>query len=364
VSWLARALWVRLPLAVAPISRTLVAFLSDGCYLTRWPPVAAIAPLVAVLYGVALSQTRQPDQVTYTYSLIGMVPVVAIAAFSAALGLYLTLAYAVCDLLLFEHVSQSATLRPAQLVSYLLLALLTVVTPLAARVIRRRTLPDPARLGPAGGTLDTLLAAVIVGGLVFLWTESSAVLIRPIFVWTEAGTPTDQAIHPLQQLGWALALVAAGAAAARAELEPRQGSEAAIEIARALRRQPLRQLPPLVAAVIDGAVLTLLLGGLLDSWLEVPFVFAILSAASAARRLGPAVLPAWPGLLSRVPMIFRVALGIVVAGFVGQAIISTQFALTSSLWPVAAAAVAGMLVMTALVPDLSVGRARLRGGRP
>jgi hypothetical protein len=358
VAWL---IWVRLPLAAARVSRTLTAILSDGCYLTRWPPVAVAAPLVAVLYGVALSQTRSPEQVTYTYALLELAIVVVIAGLSAALGLWLTLGYAVCDFLLFEHPSQFVTLRPALLVTYLLLALLTVMTPLSARLVRRRTLPGPDRLGPLGRPLNVLAAAVIMGGLVFLWTESAAVLIRPIFVWTEAGAPTDDAIHPLQQFGWILALAAAATAAVRAQLEPPRGSEAAREIARTLAERPVRRLPPPVAALVDGGVLTFLLGGLLDSWLEVPFAFAALVGISMLRRVVPGLVPLWPRLLSRVPMVIRLVLGLVATGFVGRAIIESQFGLTQSLWPVAASAVAGMLVMTALVPDMGLVRAQLRG---
>jgi hypothetical protein len=286
-----------------------------------------------------------------------------IAGFSAALGLYLVLGYAFCDFFLFEHSSQLATLRPALVVSYLLLAVLTVLTPLSARLVRRRTLPDPDRLGAVGRPLHILVAAIVMGGLVFLWTESSAVLIRPIFVWTEAGAPTDDAIHPLQQFGWILALVAAAVAALRAELEPRRGSEAAREIARALAKRPVRRLPPLVSAVIDGALLTFLLGGLLDSWLEVPVVLAALVGISVLRRVVAPMFPLWPRLLSRVPMVLRLALGIVATAFVGRTIITAQFGFTQSLWPVAAAAIAGILVMTALVPDMSLGRSQPRSGR-
>jgi hypothetical protein len=349
----ARAVWVRLPIAAGSISRTLAVVLSDGAYLTRWPLAALLGPPIAVLYGIALSQTRSPDQLTYTYAFLPFFVVVVIAGFSAALGLYLTIAYALCDFFLFDHTSQLVTLRPALLVSYLLLALLAVLTPLSARLVRRRSLPDPARLGALGRPLDLLLAAVTFGGLVFLWTESSAVLIRPVFVWTELGSPTDQAIHPLQQFGWILALVAAAVGAARAELETRAGPAVAVEIGRGLRARPSWRPPALVSAGVDGLVLTFLLGGLLDSWLEVPLVFGAVAAISFARRVGPAAVPAWPRLLSPIPMILRLALGIVLTALAGQAIVTSQFDTTSSLWPVAAATVVGVLVMAALLPDLA-----------
>lgn len=362
--WLAQLLWVRLPLAIAPVRRTLTAILSDGCYLVRWPALALVGPPVAVLYGVALSQLRAPGQLTYTYSILELVPVVVIAGFSASLGLLLTLAYAICDLALFDHQSQLLTLRPAELVTYLLLAALTVVIPLSGTVIRRRSLPGPTRLGVVGRGLHGLLAAVVAGGLAFLWTESAAVLIRPIFVWTEAGTPEIDAIQPLQQLGWILAVTAAAVAAFRAGLDPPRGSEAAAEIARALRRRPARRLPAPVAAVIDGLLMTLLLGGLLDSWWEVPVALAVLVLAALVRRTVPSLVPIWPRLLSRIPLVLRLALGLLATGVVGQAVLSVQYGLTESLWPVAASVIAGMVVMTVLVPDMAVSRAQLRGRRP
>jgi hypothetical protein len=361
MTWLAWTVWVRLPIAAGSISRSLAAILADGCYLTRWPATAVAAPFVAVAAGAVISLARPLGEVTYTYEFPGLVVFAAIAGLSAALGLYVALAYAVCDFFLYVHISSLVGMRPALLSSYLLLAVLTVLTPLSARLIRRRTLPDPRRLGAAGTVLDGLLAAVVLGGLVFLWTQSAAALIRPIFVWTELGIPADSAIHPLQQFGWVLGLVAGVAAAVRTGLERGAGPEAPIAIVGGLRQRAVRRLPAPVAAVIEGAVLTFLLGGLLDSWPETAGVLAALVAISLVRRLLPAVVPLWPRLLSRIPMLLRVALGIVAAALAGRAIISSDvFISTTSLWPVAASAVVGMLVMAILLPDMVASTARPR----
>src|SRR5262249_17528123 len=123
------------------------------------------------------------------------------------------------------------------------------------------------------------------------------------------------------------------------------------------------RLPPVVAAVVEGAFLTFLIGGLLDSWAEVPLVLAALVGIALLRRVVAPRLLVWPRLLSRVPMVLRLALGVAATAFVGQAIIAAQVDLTQSLWPVAAAAVVGMLVMALLLPDAGIAPARLRGGR-
>jgi hypothetical protein len=351
--------WVRTPVAVARLSRTLAAILADGSYLTRWPAVAGLAPPLAVLWGVLLSQTRSAGEETYTYSVLGLTVAVAIAGFGAALGAYLVVAYAVCDFFFFQHQLLSITLRPAQLLSYVVLALVAVLAPVSAKIIRRRTLARPERLRRAGPIVDAVLAAMISGGLVFLWTEAAAVLIRPIYVWTEAGAPTDEAIHPLQQFGWVVALAAAGVAAARVRLEA-EGGSVPVAVVSALRRSvPRGRQPAALAALAEGAVLTLLMAGFLDSWLEVPAFLLALTGVALLRRLGSTWLPIWPRLLARVPMFVRLVASIVAATFVGQSIVATQFFQTTSLWPVALAALIAIAIMTVLVPDIGTAREQL-----
>jgi hypothetical protein len=84
------------------------------------------------------------------------------------------------------------------------------------------------------------------------------------------------------------------------------------------------------------------------------------AAISLVRRIGPAAVPAWPTLLAPIPMILRLVVGIVLTALAGQAIVASQFGATSSLWPVAAAAVVGLLVMAVLLPDLSAPRSQRR----
>jgi hypothetical protein len=363
VKLLASLWWVRLPVAVATVSRTLAAILADGGYLARWPAVAALAPPLAALWGVLLSQTRTASQETYTYSVLGLTVAVAIAGFGAGLGAYLVVAYAVCDFFVFQHQLSQTTLRLAQLLSYLVLALVMVLAPVSARIIRRRTLANPSRLKQAGPAVDGVLAAMISGGLVFLWTEAAAVLIRPVFVWTEAGVPTDEAIHPLQQLGWILALAAAGVAAVRVRLEA-EGSSMSAAVVEALRRPGSGgRLPPPIASLLEGALLTLLMAGFFDSWLQVPAAFAALTAVALARRLGSNWLPIWPRLLARIPMLIRLVASIAAAIFVGQSIVATQFSQTTSLWPVALAALSAIAIMTILVPDIGTPRTQPGGTR-
>jgi hypothetical protein len=347
---IARVLWLRIPAALSRGSTTLAVIVSDGSYMVRWPLLALLSPLVAVAYGVALSQTRLPNQLTYTYSVLGLVPMVVIGGFSAALGLEAVLGYAVFDFFLFPQHPLSVTLRLALLVSYVVLAVLSVLTPLSARLIRDRTRMDLSGFRLTNATVDAALAGAIAGLLTYLWTEASAVLIRPVFVWTAGGVPTDEAIHPLQQFGWILAVVAAGVGVARSELERTFSVDPGL--AASLRRSLTRSGRPVVAAVSEGAFLTLLLGGLIDSWLQLPLVLLSLLCLAYFRRTAPARLPLWPRLLGRIPLLVRLLVGIVAAALIGRAIVTSQFRATQSLWPVTASAVAGMVVIAALLPDL------------
>jgi hypothetical protein len=87
-------------------------------------------------------------------------------------------------------------------VSWWLLWLLAVGIPLMARSIPGATL---ASRQPRDVFMRTLLAyaagGVVCGILIWMWTAALPFLVRPVFAWTVLGSPTDQAVQPIQASG-------------------------------------------------------------------------------------------------------------------------------------------------------------------
>src|SRR5438067_412473 len=99
--------WVAVPGRLRRYSVYLSETWADGIYLTAWPMVAAMAPLVLLLFGLLEGASHWsllisfPGEVpiTFTQLLLLMVLTAAVSALSANLGLALVLGYALGDFL-------------------------------------------------------------------------------------------------------------------------------------------------------------------------------------------------------------------------------------------------------------------------
>jgi len=79
------------------------------------------------------------------------------------------------------------------LISYALLAILAVALPRASRTLVA-DLSQVERLpAPLAFAVAAVLTAVAAALLVSLWTQTAAVLVRPVFTWT-GDEPTVQAV--------------------------------------------------------------------------------------------------------------------------------------------------------------------------
>src|SRR5690606_473239 len=102
-------------------------------------------------------------------------------------------------------------------------------------------------------------------------------LIRPVFTWP-GYSPSVQAIAPLQERGPLLALALAAAAAGRVLLERRllvgPAARFSTVLGAGLATQSRHVLPGRVRAVVAGVGITVLLSGVIGSWLEAVLVLA------------------------------------------------------------------------------------------
>src|SRR6266849_5908875 len=137
--------WVAIPKVLRRYSVLLSETWSDGIYLTIWPLVSILAPLLVVLIGLAegithwnllINDSISSGQLAtaFTELLPLMILAALVGAISANLGLMMVLGYGLGDLLIFGSVSANLSqlglptdplqafiyLRVPQLVSYAL----------------------------------------------------------------------------------------------------------------------------------------------------------------------------------------------------------------------------------------------------
>jgi len=187
-------------------------------------------------------------------------------------------------------------------------------------------------------SISTLLRAgalmIIQGALVYLWTLSVPLLIRIFWAWSD-GQPPLSAAYYLQVLGgWVVAAAVAGVAVrewlaylARRNALVVQRLELQASTLRAADTHPAfsRQLPPFVHDILTAGILTLLISGFVASLLEGVIIFLFLSFILITRVT---LLPSlgfwkrWIGIITRLPLVARLALGVVVSYLVSKQIIS------------------------------------------
>lgn len=166
------------------------------------------------------------------------------------------------------------------------------------------------------------MAAVFSWVLVYLWTDTASVLLRPIFTWQGATIPPE-AILGLQEHSILLATLAAVASAGRIGLQAltayypaysRHLDSAQEQLASASPVIPLADRAPLPLRVTAKAAgITLILAGLYSFWLEgVALGVLILSVIAARQGLIAVPLCRWPDLIERVPRLLRLGVGLLV----------------------------------------------------
>ena len=390
--------WIAIPGRLRRYSVYLSETWADGIYLTAWPMVAALAPLLLLLFGLLEGASHWrllindaiplPGEVpiAFTQLLPFMVLTAAVSALSANLGLALVLGYALGDFLIAgfrltypgfgsltpDPLQSFIYLHLAQLISYPMLLLLVVTPTLSGKYL----VPRLDWLTRGQKSISTLLRAgalmIIQGALVYLWTLSVPLLIRIFWAWSD-GQPPLSAAYYLQVLGgWVVAAAVAGVAVrewlaylARRNALVVQRLVLQASTLRAADTHPAfsRQLPPFVHAILTAGILTLLISGFVASLLEGVIIFLFLSFILITRVT---LLPSlgfwkrWIGIITRLPLVARLAIGVVVSYLVSKQIISyyqtqpiANIPTSESFLPVVISVGISLLIMTALIPPES-----------
>ncbi len=348
--------------------------MADGAWTALVRGVAAYAPVIAFVLGlISRLIFRDLDEV-YTESLAFLLLLVAGATLSGTVGVGLLAGYIVQDLLLGNRVGTFGVPNPAgvlagKAISYVLLAMPAVVLPLLARqlasAVQFRTVDDPRVRVGAKAALD----AVIFGVLIYLWSQSMLVLIRPLFslVGTEPGVST---VSPVQEQAVWLVLVAMVAAAARELVvqlylpkSPRAGVVANLERWRwtGEKKGVIDRVPEVVRVAVATTVLTMVLAGTFEGWLDTLVVALLIGAIGAWRANLIRQIPVperWALAIRKVHPLLRLLGATFIAYLLSTIVVAGLWNTWSGLRLLMIGALLTLIVFNAIFPPLPVMQAQ------
>ncbi len=331
--------WVALPLRLTRSSPGLGLALADGAYLRGNPVTGIGAPVISFALGALFALLRDPQQTPlYSASLLAVLIGVALSSLGSALGVWMTLGWALVDLPRGDYGNShnyaregiGSVLDPllgrlGGVSAALVLALLLVAPPLAASVTRvatARALGSAGRRSPGGPAADRAVApsgsggpvAIVAGALtaalmVYSWAQVSPVLLRPVFIWPD-GSPPTLAIEPVQNWGWLLAGVALAVTAIRGWIEPGWRARLPRRVVAAPSIPARSTVGRTLRAAAVGVGFTLVFAGAYSSWFVGVVALVVFVAAHVVRRV---ILAggAWERATGRIPALVR---GLVVLG--------------------------------------------------
>jgi hypothetical protein len=269
---------------------------------------------------------------TYTSSIPVLALLLALAVFGSGLGLWTWIGFVVGDTVrpqpdvFLTGLDAFVQVRIPLMITYALLAILLVLSPLTSQAMRRQLFPwaghlhrERPRLDLLTGAAEALLQGLLQGGLAWVWLQSIPLLIRPLYTWA-GGPPPVGAIQPLQDAGQPLLVVAAVGGVARIAVVRLAARRQAVTrrlaaLQSTLNRSPAQSLglPLWLVLPLQAALLTLLLAGVMEDWASAFAVFVGLLAARALRILigtygGPVA-----AVMEMIPSAIRLAVGGLIA---------------------------------------------------
>jgi hypothetical protein len=371
--------WADLPLRARRLSAALFGPLSDGAYLTGWPAVAACAPPLAFVLGLVLGSRRPESWVVPTSSIAMMAILVTVGGFGAALGLWLSLGYVLGDFALRQHsvaaghttygVYALAHVRAPLVIAYVVIAGLAALVPLGSRQLSASAALGIRPDAPHAETIRRAAHGVLAGLLTGAWLITAPMLLHPVFTWQGLRPPPD--IIPPRHIAWIVGLLAAGVALGRHHVESLASSRPGylqwrVDVGRQLAPEPSshRVLPVEASLLVGAAVGTFLLSGLLHSAVDAVLLGSVLLLVGVLRR-SVSQANSWTQLVSRVPVVVRLAGGVIIGGVLARAIIGALWEQSPVSLPMVCAIGGSLCVTTLLLAGAGLGSAspdRAAGG--
>lgn len=352
---------VEVPQLIDPWTPNVAKSFADDAWLAPWPKVAAFGPWAAVAIGL-LTPWLWPRMVeSYTESVIFLILAAAVAALNWSFGAALLLGYVLGDSLHVFIKSNFMTFRilGGHAVGYLLLGILVLRIPqLTSRLATgmRFAITDLA----LRVRIRAALNGAICAGLVLLWCQGTIVLIRPVFTWA-GNSPTDEAIMPVQVYWQWIVTASAIAAFARVILQHRSALQSSIvsgvpelretRIADRTRQgSAWRGMTAWARVVLGSFVLTIILAGTYESWMD-PVIVLVVSVTAGLWRNGllGKVPPYWMELTGKIPPVIRMVI-VPFAGYLFANFILNIFWSTGSLRPVMVGALVTVVLFYVFFP--------------
>ncbi|MCW5983134.1 MAG: hypothetical protein KIT09_33905 [Bryobacteraceae bacterium] len=206
------------------------------------------------------------------------------------------------------------------MIQYALVAMLAVGAPLLTKyLVFQLFWPQLSRrvqflIGACASAATTAL-------LIYVWTNSVPLLIRPVFTW-QGGSLRPEAIQPVQKGWWIVILCAVAASLIRSFLQARTASDEElsgrirpIEEALVTPAPPpaLERIPLAAGIAIWAGSATLLFAGVLESLWQAVALFLVLALVHALRRGAvPIPLEPWRRFVEKYPLLLRLVVGLLI----------------------------------------------------
>jgi hypothetical protein len=358
-------------------------------------PVAGLFPLVALVVGSVAGVRGWWFDVAVTENRVLIVGLLALGVASTNLSIHWLAGFVVGDFFVahtdwwrsppevwleefipgffeFPPVASFVYDRVPLIIQYLLLALLMIGVPFAARMM---VASFASRIvGPPGPRLFILAALSAVAVFVFarFWSVAAPHVVRPLFTWEpvwEGDTqPPAGAVVPIQDnamIGRAAAAAMLARFAFVGLVSRRQwtrlrmaATETALDDQLADSDEPpLERTGPMswarsIRASLAGLVSTLLVAGLLESLLSGLIVFTVFAGARLLRHERvPLPTRGWRHAMDQIPTALRFAAGMLVVHGLASAMVAPTFqqgqaTFETLIWPM----LAGIVVMAIIVP--------------
>ena len=368
--------WIKLPLAARRLSAALIVTLVDGLYLAVWPRVAVILSPLAFFSGLLIGWQHWGFQTVFSESIIVACLAVALGLMSGHLGALFVAGFICGDFVLytFPHRSYSGGLfdhfwrtRIPSLIEYSLLALPVGIPIWTKALVAELTLPASLSRAFRFG-VAVLAHAGISLALVYLWTQTVPVLIRPIFTWVGRNPPVA-AVEPLQMGMTPLLILAVLASLGRMALQGSTAFQPGLgkrlnalhgKLNSASPVEPLwSRIHPWIKITLRTLWATLMLAGMFMSWFDALLIGGVILLLQAARHgLLPLPISGWQRLMERLPVVFRLLTAAIVFYFVATRVLPGQMASTNTFRPVLFLTIFALLILFALHPGTPRSRAR------
>ncbi|MFN2484736.1 MAG: hypothetical protein ABR509_07355 [Candidatus Limnocylindria bacterium] len=338
-------LWAWPALLIGQLHRTLARSVRPDVELIhRLPGRIAddtVVPAIAIALVVVFSWLRLGIHDVFTESIVFVVAALALGLLAPSLGVIIVLFHVVGDL-----ARTFGSLPPdvdalgvfgvvgGRFVSYYLLWLLVVEVPLIARAVPWAAMASERPAGERSRRVVSIGSSLIAVALMtFVWMLAVPVLIRPVFTWGLARTPTIEATSSVQQWGPALIAAAVAIAAILSTLRLRlsradQAGPVSFEEFEDFDLDQLEggtsQPVELATQVVRHALAIIVLGGLVSGVVQLAMVAGsvLISRPLATRLLRVAVVRT---TLAWIPWILRFLIGFALTYILGAVVTTLRY---------------------------------------